>query len=80
MSPLDAYAQVMCRAIWAARRIFPAKDDGLPDIAVAHRDWEWQSEHTCELCGFSGKHKFIQWMDEDVTTAECPRCLFEGTL
>lgn len=77
---LNLYAQLMCRAIWAARSIFPARDEGLPDIKVTRRDFEWHGKHLCENCGRKCRHRFIDWADEPVTTAECSNCLFEGTL
>lgn len=78
---LNAYAQVMCHAIWAARRFFPARDDGLPDIKVARNyDFEFHGKHECENCGKTCRHKFINWCDEDVTTAECSSCGLEATL
>lgn len=77
---LSLYARLMCRAIWAARRVFPAKDGGLPDIEVAHRDWEFTAWHFCDVCRTGCRHKFIAWADEDVTTAECTHCGFEATL
>lgn len=77
---LSAYAHLMCRAIWAARRIFPAGEGETPDIKVARRDYEWSGRHVCENCGFSGRHKFIEWVPERVVTAECPRCGIEATL
>lgn len=77
---LDGYAWLMCRAIWAIRKHLPAKEGGLPDIAVARRDWEWNSWHYCEVCRRGGRHRFIAWVDEDVTTAQCPHCSFEATL
>lgn len=77
---LDLYARVMCRAIWAARRILPAKDGPLPDIEVAHRDWEWSGRHVCENCGKGCRHKFVEWLPERIVTATCSRCGFEATL
>lgn len=78
---LNAYAKVMCHAIWTARRFFPARDDGLPDIKVArNHDWEWHGRHECENCGKTCRHKFIDWVDEPVTTAECSNCGLEATL
>lgn len=77
---LSVYAHVMCRAIWAARTILPAKDGGLPDIPILRRDWEWTSDHLCENCGHRGRHRFIEWLPEQVVTATCGRCGFEGTL
>jgi hypothetical protein len=78
---LNAYARLMCRLIWAARRIFPAKDGPLPDIKVAHRhDFEWSGKHECENCGKTCRHKFITWVDDGVTTAECSLCGLEATI
>jgi hypothetical protein len=77
---LSLYARLMCRLIWAARRILPAKDGALPNISWLRRDWEWDSDHECEQCGHRGRHHFIAWMDEDVTTAECLNCRFEATI
>ena len=78
---LNAYARLMCRLIWAARRVFPAKDGPLPNVKVARNyDFEWCGRHECENCGRTCRHKFIQWCDEDVTTAECSNCSFEATL
>jgi hypothetical protein len=77
---LRAYAELMCRAIWAIRSRFPAIEGALPDITVTKRDFEWTSWHYCEVCLRGGKHRFIAWADEDVTTAECPHCGLEATL
>lgn len=79
---LGIYAQVMCRAIWAARRFLPAGDNGLPAIAVAKRDWEWDAFRECEACGHHGRHRMIEWIEADgpVTTAECMHCGLEATL
>lgn len=77
---LSVYAQLMCRAIWTVRRVVPAVDGPLPDVAVAKRDWEWRSNHVCQSCRHEGRHRFIAWTDEDVTTAECPACGFEEKL
>lgn len=77
---LNVYARVMCRAIWAARKFIPAREGELPNIAVTKRDFEWSGKHRCENCGKKCRHRFIDWNDEDVTTAECSRCGFEGTL
>jgi hypothetical protein len=70
----------MCRLIWAARRILPAKDGALPDIPWLRRDWEWDSDHECENCGHKGRHHFVEWMPERVVTATCPHCGLEATL
>lgn len=79
---LNAYAKVMCHAIWTARRFFPARDDGLPDIPIALRDWEWAGWHVCENCGRHARHRFIEWIEPTgpITTAECMSCGFEATL
>lgn len=76
---LRAYAELMCRAIWAARKVFPpANDIPVPNFLL--RDWEWTSDHYCEMCGHKGRHTFIEWMPERVVTATCGLCGFEGTL
>lgn len=80
MNPLDIYARLMCRAIWAARKFLPAKEGPLPDIGWLKRDWEWTSDHLCENCGHKGRHRFIEWMPERTITARCGLCGFEATL
>lgn len=80
MSPLDLYSRIMCRAIWAARSIFPAADDPAPGQAWTRRDYEWTAVHECENCGHKAKHSFIEWMPERVVTATCGDCNFEATL
>lgn len=79
---LRAYANLMCHSIWFFRRFFPA---GAGEPLVKNhleRDWEWTSDHQCEVCGHKGKHRFIEYIEgaNRVVTATCPKCLFEGTL
>jgi hypothetical protein len=76
---LSLYALAMCQAIWMARRVLPpANVEPIRNILL--REWEWQGWHYCEVCRRGGKHRFISWNDEDVTTAECLNCHFEATL
>lgn len=79
-TPLDLYARLMCRVIWAARRILPAREGELPNIPWLRRDWEWHSDHECENCGYKGRHHFIEWLPERTVTATCPKCGLEATL
>jgi hypothetical protein len=76
---LNLYANLMCHAIWAARRVFPPAE-GEPEKNIPFRDYEWSAEHYCENCKHKGRHAFIEWLPERVTTATCGRCGLEATL
>lgn len=76
---LHLYAEVMCRAIWVARKVFPAGNDA-PVPNFLRRDYEWTASHRCEACGHDGRHRFIEWLPERTVTAECPRCGLEATI
>lgn len=76
---LSLYALAMCQAIWAVRRVLPpANVEPIRNILL--RDWEWDSDHECENCGFKGRHHFVEWLPERVVTATCGQCGLEATL
>lgn len=77
---LDAYAWVICRLIWTVGRLVPRKPPAPLEKNHLMRDYEWIAMHHCASCKTRGRHHFIEWLPERVTTAECGGCGHTETL